>query len=64
MNEQGVKTKDWKQWIKDNKRRNRKCDKYFPTISVEEGQVVIMVYNIIIVITLYFFKFPAKSFEN
>ena len=38
MKERGVKTKDWKQWIKDNKRRKRKCDKYFPTISVEEGK--------------------------
>ena len=38
MNERGVRTKDWKQWIKDNRQRNRKCDKYFPTISVEEGK--------------------------
>ena len=38
MNERGVKTKDWKQWIKNNKKRRRKCDKYFPTISVEEGR--------------------------
>ena len=37
MNERGVKTKDWKQWIKDNNKRKRKCNKYFPTISVEEG---------------------------
>ena len=38
MKEGGVRPKDWKQWIKDNKQRRRKCDKYFPTISVEEGR--------------------------
>ena len=38
MKERGVKPKDWKQWIKDNKQRRRKCDTYFPTISVEEGR--------------------------
>ena len=38
MKERGVKPKDWKQWIKDNKQRGKKCDKYFPTISVEEGR--------------------------
>ena len=27
MKERGVNPKDWKQWIKDNKRRARKCDK-------------------------------------
>ena len=37
MKERGVKTKDWNQWIKDNKRRKIKCNKYFPTISVEGG---------------------------
>ena len=29
MKERGVKPNDWKQWIKDNKQRRRKCDKYF-----------------------------------
>ena len=38
MKERGVNQKDWKKWIKDNKQRKRKCDKYFPTISVEEGR--------------------------
>ena len=38
MKERGVRTKDWKLWIKDNKQRGKKCDKYFPTISVEEGR--------------------------
>ena len=38
MKERGVNAKDWKQWISDNKQRGRKCDKYFPTISVEEGR--------------------------
>ena len=38
MKERGVRPKDWKQWIKDNKQRGRKYDKYFPTISVEEGR--------------------------
>ena len=38
MKERGVNTKDWRQWIKDNKRRKIKCDKYFPTNSVEEGK--------------------------
>ena len=38
MKERGVRPKDWKQWIKDNNQRGRKCDKYFPTISVEEGR--------------------------
>ena len=38
MKEGGVNPKDWKKWIKDNKQRKRKCDKYFPTISVEEGR--------------------------
>ena len=36
--ERGVRPKDWKQWLKDNKQRGKKCDKYFPTISVEEGR--------------------------
>ena len=38
MKERRVKTKDWKQWIKDYKRRKKICDRYFPTISVEEGK--------------------------
>ena len=38
MRNRGVNPKDWKQWVKDNRRRRRKCDKYFPTISVEEGK--------------------------
>ena len=38
MKERGVRSKDWKQWLKDNKQRGKKCDKYFPTISVEEGR--------------------------
>ena len=38
MKERGVRPNDWKQWIKDNKQRRRKCDKYFPAISVEEGR--------------------------
>ena len=38
MKERGVRTKDWKKWIKDNKQRGKKCDKCFPTISVEEGR--------------------------
>ena len=38
MKQRGVKVKDWKQWIKDNKQRGKECDKYFPTISVEEGR--------------------------
>ena len=27
-----------KKRLKDNKQRKRKCDKYFPTISEEEGR--------------------------
>ena len=38
MKERGVRPKDWKQWLKDNKQRGKKCDKYFPTISIEEGR--------------------------
>ena len=38
MKARGVMPKDWRKWIKDNKRKNIKCDKYFPTISVEEGR--------------------------
>ena len=38
MRKRGVQPKVWKQWVKDNRRRRRKCDKYFPTISVEEGK--------------------------
>ena len=38
MKQRGVRVKDWKQWIKDNKQRGMKCDKYFPTISAEEGR--------------------------
>ena len=37
MVKRGVNRKSWKQWVKDN-RRKRNCDKYFPTISVEEGK--------------------------
>ena len=76
MKERGVKPKDWKEWIKDNKQRRRKCDKYFPTINVEEGKAKFKEivekfirsgyygYNIIVVIILYSFEFPTKSFEN
>ena len=38
MKERGVRAKYWKLWIKDNKQRGKKCDKYFLTISVEEGR--------------------------
>ena len=38
MRERGVDPKSLKHWIKDNKRKRRKYDKYFPTISVEEGK--------------------------
>ena len=38
MKERGARVKDWKKWRKDNKQRGKKCDKYFPTISVEEGR--------------------------
>ena len=38
MKERGVNPKDWKKWLKDNKQGKRKCDKYFPTISVEKGR--------------------------
>ena len=38
MKERGVSPKAWKKWIKDNKRKGIKCDKYFPKISVEEGK--------------------------
>ena len=36
MAERGVSVRHWKQWIRDNKRIRRKCDKYIPGISVEE----------------------------
>ena len=38
MKERGVRPKVWKQWLKDNRQRKRKCDKYFPTINIEEGK--------------------------
>ena len=38
MKQRGVSPKAWKQWLKDNRQRRRKCDEYFPTISVEEGK--------------------------
>ena len=38
MKERGVNPKAWKKWIKDNKRKRIKCDKYLPTISVKEGK--------------------------
>ena len=38
IKKRGVKPKDWKQWLADNKTQRRKCDKYFPTISVKEGR--------------------------
>ena len=37
IKKRGVKPKDWKLWLKDNRQKGRKCNKYFPTISVEEG---------------------------
>ena len=37
MKQRGVSPKAWKKWLKDNKQKGIKCDKYFPTISVEEG---------------------------
>ena len=38
MKERGVNPKAWKKWIKDNKQKGKKCDKYFPTISLKEGK--------------------------
>ena len=38
MRQRGVSPKAWKQWLKDNKRKGKKCDKYFPKITVEEGK--------------------------
>ena len=42
MRKRGVNPKAWKQcqrrWVKDNKQRRKKCDKYFPTISIVEGK--------------------------
>ena len=38
MRQRGVNPRHWKQWVKDNRRGGKKCDKYFPTISVEEGK--------------------------
>ena len=38
MKERGVNPKIWKKWIKDNKRKGIKCDKYFPTITGKEGK--------------------------
>ena len=39
MKQRGVSPKVWKKWIKDNKRKGVKCNKYFPTISVEEERL-------------------------
>ena len=38
MRKRGVNPRVWKQWVKNNRRERRKCDKYFPTIRVEEGK--------------------------
>ena len=38
MKERGISVRHWKQWIRDNKRIGRECEKYFPGISVEEGR--------------------------
>ena len=38
MRQRGVNPRHWKKWLKDNRRRGVKCDKHFPTISVEEGK--------------------------
>ena len=38
MKERRVNIRHWKQWMKNNKKINRKCEQYFPTISVEEGR--------------------------
>ena len=32
------KPKSLETMVKDNRQRRKKCDKYFPTISVEEGK--------------------------
>ena len=34
----GVNPRHWKQWVKNNRQNQRKCEKYFPTITVEEGK--------------------------
>ena len=38
MKQRGVTIKNWKQWLKDNRQRRQKCNKYFPMITVEEGK--------------------------
>ena len=38
MSSRGVNPKQWKKWVKDNRQKRIKCDKYFPIISVEDGK--------------------------